>query len=71
MPINELTIFNPTIPSWQLTRDCVSLRVHKTSQNISRIDFQKELNEEFELITITVSKNDLGSAILHSWLSFS
>ena len=51
MPFKELTIFNPTIP----TRDCVSLRVHRTSQKIRRKDLQKEMNEEFELITVTIS----------------
>ena len=51
MPFNELTIFNPTIPTW----DCVSLRVHRTSQKISRKDLQKEMNEEFELITVAIS----------------
>ena len=51
MPFNELTIFNPTIPTW----DCVSLRVHRTSQKIPRKDLQKEMNEEFELITETIS----------------
>ena len=48
---NELTIFNPTIP----TEDCVSLRVHRTSQKIPWKDLQKEMNEEFELITVTIS----------------
>ena len=48
---NELTIFNPTIPTW----DCVSLRVHRTSQKVPRKDLQKEMNEEFELITVTIS----------------
>ena len=48
---NELTIFNPTIPTW----DCVSLRVHRTSQKIPRKDLQKEMNEEFELITVKIS----------------
>ena len=51
MRFNELTIFNPTIPTW----DCVSLRVHRTSQTIPRKDLQKEMNEEFELITVTIS----------------
>ena len=51
MRFNELTIFNPTIPTW----DCVSLRVHRTSQKIPRKDLQKEMNEEFELITVTIS----------------
>ena len=51
MRFNELTIFNPTIPTW----DCVSLRVHRTSQKISQKDLQKEMNEEFELITVTIS----------------
>ena len=43
---NELTIFHPTIPTW----DCVSSRVHRTSQKIPRKRLQKEMNEEFELI---------------------
>ena len=51
MRFKELTIFNPTIP----TCDCVSLRVHRTSQKISRKDLQKEMNEEFELITVIIS----------------
>ena len=51
MRFKELTIFNPTIP----TCDCVSLRVHRTSQKISRKDLQKEMNEEFELITVAIS----------------
>ena len=51
MRFNELTIFKPTIPTW----DCVSLRVHRTSQTIPRKDLQKEMNEKFELITVTIS----------------
>ena len=51
MRFNELTIFHPTIPTW----DCVSSRVHRTSQKIPRKDLQKEMNEEFELITVTIS----------------
>ena len=31
------------------------LRVHRTSQKIPRKDLQKEMNEEFELITVTIS----------------
>ena len=52
MRFNELTIFNPTIP----TLDCVSLRVYRTSQKIPRKDLQKEMNEEFELITVTITE---------------
>ena len=48
---NELTIFNPTLPTW----DCVSLRVHRTSPKISRKDLQKKMNEELELFTVTIS----------------
>ena len=51
MRFNELTIFNPTIPTW----DCVSLRVHRTSETIRRKDLQREMNEQFELITVTIS----------------
>ena len=51
MRFNELTIFNPKIPTY----DCVSLRVHRTSQKIPRKDLQKEMNEKFELITVTIS----------------
>ena len=36
LQINPLTISNLTIPTW----DCVSLRVHKTSQKIPRKDLQ-------------------------------
>ena len=49
MRFNELTIFNPTIPT------CVSLRDHRTSQMIPRKDLQKEVNDEFELITVKIS----------------
>ena len=31
------------------------LRVHTTSQKIPRKDLQKEMNKEFELITVTIS----------------
>ena len=51
MRLNELTIFNPTIPTW----DCVSLRVRRTYQKIPRNDLQKEMNEAFELITVIIS----------------
>ena len=52
MRFTELTTFNPTIPTW----DCVSLRVHRTSQKIARKDLQEEMNEEFEIIiTVTIS----------------
>ena len=35
--------------------ETVSLRVHRTSQKIPRKDLQKEMNEEVELITVTIS----------------
>ena len=52
MRFNELQfLLNPMIPTW----DCVSLRVHRASQKIPRKDPQKEMNEEFELITVKIS----------------
>ena len=50
MRIIALTTFNSTIP----TRDCVSLRVYKTSK-IPQKDLKKEMREEFELINVTIS----------------
>ena len=66
MRFNELTIFNPTIPTW----DCGSSRVHRTSQTIPRKDPQKEMNEEFELITVTISPPPRQLSKCHRRTSF-